>query len=80
MQEVGKINILDVLEHGDRNKGNVSSCDRWDNGCIAAEVRWARVITEKIYNHSVHSCVCNSEMCVRVKSQGGKKVGESGDS
>lgn len=80
VQEVGKMNILDVLEHGDRNKGNVSSCDRWDNGCIAAEVRWARVITEKIYNHSVHSCVCNSEMCVRVKSQGGKKVGESEDS
>lgn len=43
-------------------------------GCIAAEVRWARVITEKIYNHSVHSCVCNSEMCVRVKSQGVKKL------
>lgn len=48
-------------------------------GCIAAEVRWARVITEKIYNHSVHSCVCNSEMCAS-EEPGGKKVGESGDS
>lgn len=39
VQEVGKMNILGVLEHGDRHKGNVSSCDRWDNGCIAAEER-----------------------------------------
>lgn len=76
VQEVGKMNVLDVLEHGDRNKGNVSSCDRLHSSWGAMGQSDHRENLQPLcsFMRLQQRDVCASE------EPGGKKVGESGDS
>lgn len=70
------MNILDVLEHGDRNKGNVSSCDRLHSSSGAMGQSDHRENLQPLcsFMRLQQRDVCASE------EPGGKKVGESGDS